>query len=185
MTIESGTPGPVSIPPKRRSGRGSTRSTSLDLGGHELRRRHGLDDRRRPSPSIEDVVLGLVPGLPKVHLHNKVLAYETGEEFLAPFRRPPAASSTPFVLVVEGSIPNEKIKGDGYWTPSATTRRPASRSPSTGGSTGSRPGPGRSSRSAPARPTAASTRWRATPPAAWGSRTISAGTSGRGRACRS
>ena len=27
-------------------------------------------------PSIEDVVLGNIPGLPKVHLHNKVLAYE-------------------------------------------------------------------------------------------------------------
>ena len=38
-------------------------------------------------PSIEDVVLGLIPGLPKVHLHNKVLAYETGEDFLAPFRK--------------------------------------------------------------------------------------------------
>ena len=32
-------------------------------------------------PSIEDVVLGLVPGLPKVHLHNKVLAPEVGDEF--------------------------------------------------------------------------------------------------------
>ncbi len=31
-------------------------------------------------PSIEDVVLGAIPGLPKVHLHNKVLAYETGED---------------------------------------------------------------------------------------------------------
>ncbi len=30
-------------------------------------------------PSIEDVVLGAIPGLPKVHLHNPVLAYENGE----------------------------------------------------------------------------------------------------------
>ena len=29
-------------------------------------------------PSLEDVVLGLIPGLPKVHLHNKVLAYSLG-----------------------------------------------------------------------------------------------------------
>ena len=28
------------------------------------------------NPSIEDVVLGAIPGLPKVHLHNPVLAYE-------------------------------------------------------------------------------------------------------------
>lgn len=27
-------------------------------------------------PSIEDIVLGAIPGLPKVHLHNPVLAYE-------------------------------------------------------------------------------------------------------------
>jgi hydrogenase small subunit len=38
-------------------------------------------------PSIEDVVLGAIPGLPKVHLHNPVLAYEVGAEFLAPFHR--------------------------------------------------------------------------------------------------
>ena len=29
-------------------------------------------------PSIEDVILGAIPGLPKVHLHNPVLAYEVG-----------------------------------------------------------------------------------------------------------
>ena len=33
-------------------------------------------------PSIEDVVMGAVPGLPKVHLHNPVLAYEVGDEFM-------------------------------------------------------------------------------------------------------
>ena len=32
-------------------------------------------------PSIEDVLLGAIPGLPKVHLHNPVLAYECGEDF--------------------------------------------------------------------------------------------------------
>src|SRR4051812_41622035 len=69
-------------------------------------------------PSIEDVVLGAVPGLPKVHLHNKVLDPSLGgEEFLGPYRA--ALDDTlgaPFVLVIEGSIPNEKINGDGYWT---------------------------------------------------------------------
>src|SRR5213592_1147756 len=66
-------------------------------------------------PSIEDVLLGAVPGLPKVHLHNKVLDPSLGgEEFLKPFRA--ALDDTldaPFVLVIEGSIPNEKINGDG------------------------------------------------------------------------
>ena len=33
-------------------------------------------------PSIEDVLLGAIPGLPRVHLHNPVLAYENGDDFL-------------------------------------------------------------------------------------------------------
>src|SRR5690349_16750811 len=67
-------------------------------------------------PSIEDVVLGLIPGIPKVHLHNKVLAYETGEAYMVPFRAAARNELGPFVLVIEGSIPNERINGDGYWT---------------------------------------------------------------------
>ena len=68
-------------------------------------------------PSLEDVVLGLVPGLPKVHLHNKVLAYSLGgQEFLEPFFKAARGELGPFVFVVEGSIPNEQINGDGYWT---------------------------------------------------------------------
>ncbi len=69
-------------------------------------------------PALEEVLLGAVPGLPRVHLHNKVLSPTLGgEEFMQPFRD--AAQGTldaPFVLVVEGSIPNERINGDGYWT---------------------------------------------------------------------
>ena len=39
-------------------------------------------------PSLEDVVLGLLPGLPKVHLHNKVLAYSLGgDDFMRPFHQ--------------------------------------------------------------------------------------------------
>ena len=69
-------------------------------------------------PSIEDVLLGAIPGLPKVNLHNKVLSPTLGgEEFLTPFRAAARGEAAlPFVLVIEGSIPNEKINGDGYWT---------------------------------------------------------------------
>jgi hydrogenase small subunit len=66
-------------------------------------------------PSIEDLLLGAIPGLPKVRLHNPVLAYEVGDDFLAPFRRATEGKLGPFVLVVEGSIPNERNKGEGYW----------------------------------------------------------------------
>jgi hydrogenase small subunit len=67
-------------------------------------------------PSLEDVLLGALPGLPKVNLHHPVLASESGEAFLAPFRAAARGQHPrPFVLVVEGSIPNEKIKSEGYW----------------------------------------------------------------------
>ena len=69
-------------------------------------------------PGIEDVLLGAIPGIPKVHLHNKVLSPTLGgEEFLLPFRQAlDDQLDAPFVLVIEGSIPNENINGEGYWT---------------------------------------------------------------------
>jgi len=66
-------------------------------------------------PSIEDVALGAIPGLPKVHLHNPVLAYENGDEFMKPFHQAANGELDNFVLVMEGSIPNEKISGEAYW----------------------------------------------------------------------
>ncbi|HEX4129217.1 MAG TPA: hypothetical protein VHZ24_04185 [Pirellulales bacterium] len=74
-------------------------------------------------PSIEDVVLGAVPGLPKVHLHNPVLAYEVGDEFMQYWYQAEEGRLDPFVLVVEGSIPNEKIKSEGYWAALGTDKR--------------------------------------------------------------
>src|SRR6202043_4259547 len=66
-------------------------------------------------PSLEDVLLGAIPGLPKVHLHNPVLAYEVGDDFMKFWYLAEKGQLDPFVLVVEGSIPNEKIKKEGYW----------------------------------------------------------------------
>ncbi|GAC1483393.1 MAG: hydrogenase small subunit [Ktedonobacteraceae bacterium] len=66
-------------------------------------------------PSIEDVLLGAIPGLPKVHLHNPVLAYETGDNFMDWWYKAERGELDPFVLVVEGSVPNEEIKSEGYW----------------------------------------------------------------------
>src|SRR6202142_1292002 len=59
-------------------------------------------------PSIEDVILGAIPGLPKVYLHNPVLAYENGDDFMKFFYQAERGEIDPFVLVVEGSIPNEQ-----------------------------------------------------------------------------
>jgi hydrogenase small subunit len=69
-------------------------------------------------PSIEDIVMGAIPGLPKVHLHNRVLAYSLGgDEYMKVwFDAAEDRLDAPFVLVVEGSIPNEEIHdGQGYW----------------------------------------------------------------------
>src|SRR5689334_9094834 len=66
-------------------------------------------------PSIEDLILGALPGIPKLKLHNPVLAYEVGQDFLKPFYQAAAGELSPFILVVEGSIANEEIKEEGYW----------------------------------------------------------------------
>ena len=71
-------------------------------------------------PSIEDVVMGAIPGLPKVHLHNPVLAYEVGDEFMKYWYLAAEGQLEPFVLVLEGSVPNEAIKSEGYWAAMGT-----------------------------------------------------------------
>ena len=67
------------------------------------------------NPSLEDIVTQAIPGMPKVVVHNPVLAYEVGAEFMQAWYDAEAGKLDPFVLVVEGSIPNEEINGDGYW----------------------------------------------------------------------
>jgi hydrogenase small subunit len=67
------------------------------------------------NPSIEDVLLGVIPGIPKVELHNAVLAPRNGRDFLEPFHRAAEGKLGPFILVVEGSIPNERNKAEGFW----------------------------------------------------------------------
>jgi hydrogenase small subunit len=66
-------------------------------------------------PSLEDILLGGIPWIPKVNFHNPVLAYANGEDFLKPFHRAVAGNLSPFILVIEGSIPNETNKSEGYW----------------------------------------------------------------------
>jgi hydrogenase small subunit len=71
-------------------------------------------------PSIEDIVLGVLPGLPEVAVHWPLIAYDSGPEqgeapFIEWFYRAERGDLEPFVLVVEGSVPNESIKEEGYW----------------------------------------------------------------------
>jgi len=73
-------------------------------------------------PSIEELVGGSVPGVPRVILHNPVLAYENGDAFLQSMRDAAEGKLDPFILVVEGSVPNEKNKSEGYWAALGTDR---------------------------------------------------------------
>jgi Ni,Fe-hydrogenase I small subunit len=74
-------------------------------------------------PSIEDIVLGGLPGIPKVNLHNPFLAREVGDEFLKPFHLAAEGQASPFILVIEGSIPNENNKSEGYWASLGTDEK--------------------------------------------------------------
>jgi hydrogenase small subunit len=73
-------------------------------------------------PSLEDLVLGAIPGLPRLRLHNPVLAYANGDDYLKGLYDAADGKLAPFVLVVEGSIPNEKNKIEGYWAAFGTDR---------------------------------------------------------------
>jgi hydrogenase small subunit len=66
-------------------------------------------------PSIEDILSGGIPWIPKVNLHNPFLAPENGDDFLKRFHQAAEGKLGPFILVVEGSIPNEANKEEGYW----------------------------------------------------------------------
>jgi hydrogenase small subunit len=68
------------------------------------------------NPSLEDLLRGVLPGMPRVALYNPMLAFESGEEYLSTFRRAAAGRLRPFVLVLEGSVANEEINGEGHWS---------------------------------------------------------------------
>src|SRR3984885_2856625 len=67
------------------------------------------------NPSFEDLIRGCFPGAPVVIVHNPVLAYETGEDFMRSWFAAAAGRLDPFILVLEGSVPNEETSGDGCW----------------------------------------------------------------------
>jgi hydrogenase small subunit len=79
-------------------------------------------------PSLEDVLLGLIPGLPKVHLHNKVLATSLGGtnapgdvNFLDAFQKGADGTLGPFVFVLEGQFLTKKLTVTGSGRASAPT----------------------------------------------------------------
>jgi hydrogenase small subunit len=67
------------------------------------------------NPSLEDLLRGAIPGMPGVVIYNPVFAYETGEDLMQAWYDAATGRLDPFVLVLEGSVPNERINGDGHW----------------------------------------------------------------------
>ena len=68
------------------------------------------------NPSLEDIILQAIPGMPKVVIHNQVIDYMNGQEYAQAWFDAEEGKLDPFVLVIEGSLGNEEINGDGYWT---------------------------------------------------------------------
>jgi hydrogenase small subunit len=66
-------------------------------------------------PSLEDILFQCLPGIPKVQFHNPVFTYANGEDFLKPYHDAAKGLIPKYLLIVEGSIPNEKNKAEGYW----------------------------------------------------------------------
>jgi hydrogenase small subunit len=68
-------------------------------------------------PSIEEIALGALPGLPGVKFHWPLIEFSLGgAEFLEAFFKAERGELDPFVLVIEGSIPNEELLKEGYWS---------------------------------------------------------------------
>jgi hydrogenase small subunit len=71
------------------------------------------------NPGIEGLLTGTVPAMPKVILHHPVLSVEAGAEFMQSFKDAHAGTlGAPYVVVFEGSVPDERIaeRFGGYWS---------------------------------------------------------------------
>src|SRR5437762_12919542 len=85
-------------------------------------------------PSVEELLTGAMPGVPMVVLHHYALAVESGDHFTREMER--AANGeldAPYVIIYEGSIPDENLTIDGepwaaegalpLWSPEELRRR--------------------------------------------------------------
>jgi len=72
-------------------------------------------------PPIEALLTGAVPGLPRLILHHPVLAVDAGEAFVKHFEDAwHGKLDAPYVIVLEGSVPDEKLSGDGWFSAMGT-----------------------------------------------------------------
>jgi hydrogenase small subunit len=85
-------------------------------------------------PAVEDLMTGSIPGLPLVVLHHYVLQLEAGDHYIRSLELAEQGKlDGPYVIVYEGSIPDENLTVDGepfaaegalpLWAPSEQRRR--------------------------------------------------------------
>jgi hydrogenase small subunit len=70
------------------------------------------------APSVEDLLTGRLPGVPRVVLHHPVVSTEAGEEFMENHRLAAEGRlNAPYVVIYEGSIAKEELAEGtgGYW----------------------------------------------------------------------
>ncbi|HEY6654454.1 MAG TPA: hypothetical protein VI028_10035 [Solirubrobacterales bacterium] len=70
------------------------------------------------SPSVEELLAGSIPGMPKLYLHHPVLSVDAGASFVEPFAQAVAGElGAPYVVVLEGSIPDDQaFEDEGYFS---------------------------------------------------------------------
>ena len=71
------------------------------------------------NPSVEDLLAGSIPGMPRVVLHHPVLSVSAGPEFTRPFRAAVEGTlGAPYVVVLEGSVPDDQAipEDEGYFS---------------------------------------------------------------------
>src|ERR1700737_22283 len=68
------------------------------------------------NPSLEDIVLQAIPGMPQGVIHNQVVDHAPGADYAQAWFDAEQGKLDPFVLVIEGSVGNEEINGEGHWT---------------------------------------------------------------------
>jgi hydrogenase small subunit len=67
-------------------------------------------------PGLEDLLLGRGPDLPPVALVHPALALESGAGYLRQLERAAAGELSPLVLVLEGSVLDEALAGEGSFS---------------------------------------------------------------------
>ncbi len=67
-------------------------------------------------PGIEDLILGNVQGVPPVTVIHSALAMESGDAYRGYLERAAEGALSPFILVLEGSVMDESLAGEGSFT---------------------------------------------------------------------